>query len=510
MSIVEIILACSAGFLKALQLTMCPRRTREVSAASAASDVNDSNVSSSVGSGVVWKWSNSQIDSNPSASAACATSTVRCHAASGSIPAYSPVQPWGTMIPTFTMHLFLCRHRRNAAPRWKRTPPQGLLHVACKVSWSCAREAPASCGSVRAVSSRDALLDPADLPGTMRGVVLPGGRTVEWRDVPIPRPGPRQVLVRVRASSICGSDIRAIYREHLGRGAEAYQDVIAGHEPAGEAVALGEGCRRVRVGDRVAIYHIAGCGMCDECRRGYMIGCHGESRAAYGWQRDGGHAPYLLAEEVTCIPLPDELSFVDGASAACSGGTAYEAVLRIGVSGRDALLVTGLGPVGLAVALVARGLGVRRVLASDPSPERRQLAASLGLVDASWDGSEGTLDAVLEASGGGVEASVDASGAAAGRRLAVAALRDWGRCAWVGEGGTVELPVSPLVIHKQVAIHGSWVTSLEHMAELLDRLVRWDLRLESLVTDRLPLDAAGEAYAIADRGAAGKVCLVLD
>ena len=354
-------------------------------------------------------------------------------------------------------------------------------------------------------------MDGLPAPGeTMRGVVLPGGRQVEWRDVPIPQPGDRQVLVRVRASSICGSDIRAIYREHLGRGAEAYQGVIAGHEPAGEVVAVGPGCRRITPGDRVAIYHIAGCGVCDECRRGYMIGCHGASRAAYGWQRDGGHAPYLLAEEVTCIPLPDELSFVDGASAACSGGTAYEAVLRIGVSGRDSLLVTGLGPVGLAVALLARGLGVGRVLATDPSPERRALGQSLGLVDAAWDGAEGTLEAVMEASRGGVEASVDASGSAGGRRLAVEALRDWGRCAWVGEGGTVELTVSPLVIHKQVAIHGSWVTSLEHMAELLDRLVRWNLRLETLVTDRLPLEQAADAYRIADGGAAGKVCLVIE
>jgi threonine dehydrogenase-like Zn-dependent dehydrogenase len=344
----------------------------------------------------------------------------------------------------------------------------------------------------------------------MRGVILPGDRRVDWREVPIPEPGPRQVLVRVRASSICGSDIRAIYREHLGRGAEAYQDVIAGHEPAGEVVAVGEGTRRVRVGDRVAIYHIAGCGVCDECRRGYMIGCQGESRAAYGWQRDGGHAPYLLAEEVTCIPLPAELSFVDGASAACSGGTAYEALLRVAVSGRDRVLVTGLGPVGLAVAMLARGFGAPVVLGTDPSPERRALALELGVVDEAWDGGDGTLEALLAAAPGGVEASVDASGSGAGRRLAVEALVDWGRCAWVGEGGSVELAVSPMVIHKQVTIHGSWVTSLGHMAELLDRLVRWNLRLERLVTDRLPLERAEDAYRIADGGAAGKVCLVLD
>jgi threonine dehydrogenase-like Zn-dependent dehydrogenase len=343
----------------------------------------------------------------------------------------------------------------------------------------------------------------------MRGVVLPGGRQVDWVDQSVPEPGERQVLVRMRASSICGSDIRAIYREHLGQGAEAYQDVIAGHEPAGEVVEVGPGCRVIRPGDRVAVYHIAGCGMCDECRRGYMIGCDDPSRAAYGWQRDGGHATFLLAEEVTCIPLPDELSFVDGASAACSGGTAYEALLRVRASGRDRLLVTGLGPVGLAVALLARGFGVGEVFGVDLSPERRALAKRLGLVAESWAPDE-ALGAVLDRSHGGVEVSVDASGSGAARRLGVEALRDWGRGAWIGEGGSVELAVSPLVIHKQATIHGSWVTSLGHMAELLDRLVRWDLRLESLVTDRFPLSDAAEAYAAADGGAGGKVCLVLD
>jgi threonine dehydrogenase-like Zn-dependent dehydrogenase len=347
----------------------------------------------------------------------------------------------------------------------------------------------------------------------MRGVVLPGGRRVEWREVPVPEPGPRQVLVEMRASSICGSDIRAIYREHLGHGAEAYQDVIAGHEPAGVVVAVGEGCRVIGAGDRVAIYHIAGCGMCDNCRRGYMIGCTSPTRAAYGWQRDGGHAPYLLAEEVTCLRLPDSLSFIDGACVACGFGTAYEALLRVRASGRDRLLITGLGPVGLAVAMLARGLGVRRIVGTDVVAARRELGVSLGLVDEAF-GAEPEpsrlLEQVFEASDGGFEVSIDASGAAPARRLALEALRDWGRAAFVGEGGDVSFPVSPVLIHRQVELHGSWVTSLGHMAELLDRLDRWGLHPESVVTERLPLAEAARGYELADSGTAGKVCLVMD
>ena len=97
--------------------------------------------------------------------------------------------------------------------------------------------------------------------------------TVEHVTAEVPEPGPGQVLLRMRGSSICGSDIRAIYREHLGHGAEAYQGVVAGHEPCGEVVATGPGVARIGVGDRVVVYHIVGCGQCDECRHGYEIGC---------------------------------------------------------------------------------------------------------------------------------------------------------------------------------------------------------------------------------------------
>ena len=345
-------------------------------------------------------------------------------------------------------------------------------------------------------------------PRRMRGVILPGRRQVAWAEVDVPVPGHRQVLLRVHASTICGSDIRAIYREHLGSGAEAYRGVIAGHEPSGEVVEVGPGCRRLAVGDRVCVYHIAGCGLCDECRRGYMIGCHDPSRAAYGWQRDGGHAPYLLAEEITCLGLPESLSYEDGACVACGFGTAYEALLRIGVSGRDQVLVTGLGPVGLALGMLARALGARRVLGTDPVAERVSLADELGLFDEAFT-TDSASDRIDDATGGhGVEASIDASGSPAGRLLALGSTRDWGRCVFVGEGGSVTLDVSPLLIHRQITLRGSWVTSLGHMAELLDRLDRWRLRPSVIITDRFPLDRAAEAYQLADGGRGGKVALI--
>lgn len=344
---------------------------------------------------------------------------------------------------------------------------------------------------------------------TMQGVRLPGDSTVEHITVEVPEPGPGQVLLRMRASSICGSDIRAIYREHLGHGAEAYQGVVAGHEPCGEVVEVGPGARRVSVGDRVVVYHIAGCGMCDECRRGYPVGCHSSLRAAHGWQRDGGHAEYLLAEEVSCLVLPEPLTWVDGALVSCGFGTAYEGLLRAEINGRDRLLVTGLGPVGLATAMLGRAMGATTVIGLDPSVERVQLAEQLSLVDVGASDPDTLADAVGESTGGlGCEVAIDCSGNASARETALRHTRAWGRCVYVGEGGSVSFDVSNLLIHKQIRLHGSWVTSVLHMEELLEHLVRWELHPEVVVTHRFALEDAADAYRVAAAGEAGKVCLV--
>lgn len=345
----------------------------------------------------------------------------------------------------------------------------------------------------------------------MRGVLLPGERRVEIKEFPVPEPGHGQVLIKMKASSICGSDIRAIYREHLGHGPEAYQNVIAGHEPCGQIVKLGPGCKRFCEGDRAIVYHISGCGVCWDCRQGYMISCTSPLRAAYGWQRDGGHADYLLAEENTCIPLPEGLSYVDGALVACGFGTAYEALSRVGVSGKDRVLVTGTGPVGLAAGLVAKAMGARHVIGVDVSPARLDLAMRIGAVDTAVPAGVGVDEAIAGLTGRlGCEVSIDCSGSPAGRLRALNGTRRWGRCAMVGEGNRVDFDVSQTIIHNQITIYGSWVTSLGHMEELTEKLVRWGLRPEITVTHRFPLAGAAEAYRVADEGQSGKVCIVME
>ena len=346
---------------------------------------------------------------------------------------------------------------------------------------------------------------------TMKAAYLPGNSTVVLKEVPIPEPGHGEVLIKMKSSTICGSDIRAIYREHVGKGPEGYQDKICGHEPSGQIVKCGPGLRRFKEGDRVIVYHISGCGVCNDCRRGYMISCTSPYRRAYGWQRDGGMAEYLLAEEKDLVLLPDSLTYTDGAQVACGFGTVYEGLEKIGVCGNDTVLVVGLGPVGLAACMLSRAMGASMVIGVDTVEERMQIARDKGLCDHVIKSDALALAKVLELTGGhGAEKAVDCSGHTLGRQLAIRGARKWGKIVFIGEGGTVEFNPSPDIIHEQKTIYGSWVTNIWRMEELVERIVRWGIHPEDLVTNRFTLDHASEGFALMNEGKCGKVAIVFD
>ena len=346
---------------------------------------------------------------------------------------------------------------------------------------------------------------------TMKAAFLPGNSTVVFKDVEIPVPGHGEVLIKMKSSTICGSDIRAIYREHLGKGPEGYQNKVCGHEPSGQVVQCGPGLRRFKEGDRVVVYHISGCGVCNDCRRGYMISCTSPYRAAYGWQRDGGMAEYMLAEEKDLVLLPDSLSYSDGAQIACGFGTVYEGLEKIGICGNDAVLVVGLGPVGLAAAMLAKAMGASKVIGVDTVQERMDIAFEKGLCDHVFLSDADALKKIQDLTGGyGVERSVDCSGNTYGRQLSIRAARKWGKIVFIGEGGTCEFNPSPDIIHDQKTNYGSWVTNIWRREELVERIERWGIHPADLITNRFKLEDASEGFALMNEGKCGKVAIVFD
>ncbi|HEY7436113.1 MAG TPA: alcohol dehydrogenase catalytic domain-containing protein, partial [Methylomirabilota bacterium] len=216
----------------------------------------------------------------------------------------------------------------------------------------------------------------------MRGVVFTGNRQLELRDFPDPTPGPGEVVLEIKASGMCGSDLK-FYRADgnetaaLGLGGSG-KKVIAGHEPCGVIAAIGPGVSETegRVGQRVMNHHYAGCGRCKHCRVGWSQLCKA-GITVFGATGDGAHAKYMKVPARTNVPLPDELSFEEGAAVSCGSGTAYGALKRIDVSGRDTLAVFGQGPVGLSATLLGVAMGAR-IIAVDIAPERLALAKQFG------------------------------------------------------------------------------------------------------------------------------------
>jgi threonine dehydrogenase-like Zn-dependent dehydrogenase len=222
-------------------------------------------------------------------------------------------------------------------------------------------------------------------------------------------------------------------------------------------------------------------------------------------------ADYLLAEEKDLIDLPAELTYADGAQVACGFGTVYEGLKKIGISGDDAVLITGLGPVGLATGALCRKMGARKIIGIDIAEERIKLARDLGVCDETLTAGADNVAEVRKLTGGaGVERAVDCSANDSARATAIRATRKWGRVVMLGEGGSVTFNPSPDIIHDQKTIYGSWVTSTWLMEELVERLVEWRLHPADLVTHRYPLEKVADAYAMMAGGKCGKVAVCFD
>ena len=345
------------------------------------------------------------------------------------------------------------------------------------------------------------------IPEKMLGMKLPGGAKVEAGEYDVPSPGPGQVLLKMKAASLCGSDLKYIYYEHTDKtGGARYDNVIAGHEPSGQVVALGEKVEDFKIGDRVVVYHITGCGYCDECRKGFFINCSQPERSAYGWQRDGALGEYMVADVSTCIHLPEFLTYEDGAMIACGFGTAYQGLLRAGVSGNDRVLVMGLGPVGQAAIILAKALGAQTI-GVDISEERMEMARKAG-ADEVLTGGDQVVERIMKLTGGkGVEVAVDCSGSSVGRHRCLEAARMWGNVVFLGEQGTVTFEPSPLLLHKNLTLHGSWVTSVANMEKLVELLDRKKIHPSQIITHRFPLWETEQAFALFATGKTGKVCI---
>lgn len=336
----------------------------------------------------------------------------------------------------------------------------------------------------------------------MKGVVFTGDRGCEVREFSMPTPGRGEVLVRVMATGICGSDL------HVYRSSEV-PGQIAGHEPCGVVEQVGPEVDRVRVGERVSVHHHQGCGVCPACARGETVACPKDQ--VIGVSVPGSFAEYLVVKERNCISLPDSVSFIDGAFMACVGGTAFGAFRRLGAVAHESVAVFGLGPVGLSCVLTGKAIGLR-VIGVDIFPERIEAARACG-VDQLLNATETDPVPIVREFGrggtghwgDGVDYVIETSGATAARENIIPSLRREGKAAIVGVGGADKV-INPSDIHgRACTLIGSVVFPLGWSWELARFLATSGLSFEPAVTHRFSLEEAPTALRLADEGACGKI-----
>jgi threonine dehydrogenase-like Zn-dependent dehydrogenase len=344
----------------------------------------------------------------------------------------------------------------------------------------------------------------------MKGVVFLGERKLELRDFPDPEPGPREVVIEIKASGMCGSDLRP-YRNTWESGAvsggikRSAEPVIAGHEPCGVVAAIGSAVteREAQIGQRVMDHHYQGCGVCKHCQAGWAQMCL-EGPIVFGSGGHGAHAQYMKVPVSTLVPLPEDLSFVAGAAISCGTGTAYGALRRLSLHGDETIAIFGQGPVGLSATQLAVAMGAR-VIALDISAERRGLAESFG-AEVVLDPSEtDPVRAIRELTHGeGAHKTLDCSSSPVARRAAVQATRSWGTACYVGEGGEVTLEVSPDLLRRQITLVASWTFSLGGQRDCAQFIADRKIDIDKLFTHHWKLEQAEEAYNLFDQQVTGK------
>lgn len=338
----------------------------------------------------------------------------------------------------------------------------------------------------------------------MKGLIFLGGRQIELADVADPTPDLGEVVVQIKASGMCGSDLHP-YRAAYDPSIPVDKRVIGGHEPCGIVAAVGAGVPEhvARIGDRVMVHHYFGCTTCRHCRTGWPQLCLPATRITYSATAHGAHAPYMKVAAATLLPLHESLSFEAGAAISCGTGTAWGALERLQPSGDETIAVFGQGPVGLSATLLASARGCR-VIAVDLDEDRLNLAKTFGADVTLNARSVNVPEALRDLTGGrGVEMVVETSGSSEAAQAGLNGTAVWGKVCLVGIGGKISVETKAF-LDRQITVMTSYTMSTVGQQECAEFIVSRNLNVDRLFTHRWHLSEAEEAYRVLDAQSSGK------
>ena len=319
----------------------------------------------------------------------------------------------------------------------------------------------------------------------MKALLLSEYRRLEVTDVPTPAPGPDEVLVRVAACGICGSDVHG----YDGSSGRRIPPIIMGHEAAGIVAAVGKDVTGIAEGDRVTFDSTIYCGSCGFCLRGQVNLC--DHRQVLGvscsdYRRAGAFAEYVVIPSRIVYRLPDNLSFAEAAMLEAVA-VALHAVSLTRIEAKSTALVVGAGMIGLLCLQALRAAGCSRVVVVDVDESRLKLAEHMGATAMLSATDPDILARILRFSREGVDVAIEAVGKDATVSLAINSVRKGGDVILVGNiSPEVKLPLQK-VVTRQIRVQGSCASSGEY-PRAIELLGSGAIQVKPLITAIAPLD----------------------
>jgi len=339
---------------------------------------------------------------------------------------------------------------------------------------------------------------------TMKALVKAKSEAGIWMEqVPLPEPGPNDVLIRIKKTAICGTDLH-IYNWDKWAQSTIPVPMVVGHEFYGEIVDRGEAVTKFDVGQRVSGEGHIVCGTCRNCRGGRGHLCR--NTLGVGVNRPGAFGEYLVIPEDNVVALPDDVA--DEIAAIFDPfGNAVHTALSFDLIGED-VLVTGAGPIGIMGALVARRSGARNVVITDINPKRLELARSMGLEHV-IDASKQDLSDVMSDIGmtEGFDVGLEMSGAAPAFRDMIDKMNNGGKIAILGVSATAFEIDWNKVIFKMLNLKGIYGREMFETWYKMIAFVQGGLDLSGIITHRLKVDDFQEGFDAMSSGDSGKVVL---
>ncbi|MGA2477501.1 MAG: galactitol-1-phosphate 5-dehydrogenase [Spirochaetia bacterium] len=322
----------------------------------------------------------------------------------------------------------------------------------------------------------------------MKGLVYHGPEQLRLEGIPDPRPADGEVLIRVKATGICGSDLHG----YLGRTGRRTPPMVMGHEFAGVIEEAGAGVRSFRAGDRVVVQPLIFCGECEFCRRGLTNLC--VRKKMFGvMDLNGSMATFVTAPERLLYRLPQKIDFPSAAMVEPLA-VGYGAAAKANVKDRDVLIV-GAGTIGLLLLQVVLAYHPRTVVVADVNDFRLGLATSLGataVVNSTTGDPQEVFDVVTQ--GRGIELSFEAVGISPTVQQALSPLKNEGTCVWVGNSEKMVTLNMQDVVTRPLKIIGSYCYSHEEFGKTLDMLAAGKINLAPLISKCVPLEQGPEMF----------------